>query len=224
MSQERKAFRAHAKLFTYWSAFGHFIWPIINKLFMWRKTCFFDGCDWRNRLHTLLCFEELITWVCFCTGTGREHSTVSLRIALCYRLVAVANTLHYFNIVLRWYSSRLLQRHVGRSQEPLLLFPVCVKQWQMQKHKEHMRTTRGGVEHLSPVCSDPASVVAVGVSGSCSCHSLHLEIVSDTEVFTSTPVEAVLNSWAGVSLILQWWSALTRCLLWWRGMTPDSGP
>ncbi len=59
MSWERKIRRAHAKLFTLpASAFGHLMWPIINKLFIWRETCFFDGSELKKQAAVPYCISK----------------------------------------------------------------------------------------------------------------------------------------------------------------------
>lgn len=45
------------------SAFGHLMWPIINKLFIWRETCFFDGSELKKQAAVPYCVsKELSLW------------------------------------------------------------------------------------------------------------------------------------------------------------------
>jgi len=94
MSWDRKIHSAHAKLLTYLQVrFGHLMWPNINKLFIWRETCFFDGSQLKKQDAVPYCVsKELSLEILFLLATGEtvckpfssiEERPVFVRITVC---------------------------------------------------------------------------------------------------------------------------------------------
>lgn len=158
------------------SAFGHLMWPIINKLFIWRETCFFDGSELKKQAAMPYCVSKELSLEIFFLHTKREticnlfstsegrpplpappfHVRIAVCTQACSELLSCLSEITP-SLMSPYYTLNCCCWHVnawsGSRSRVYSQCPVCtVKQWQMQTA---VQSGRRGSEQTATCASIP---------------------------------------------------------------------
>lgn len=119
------------------------MWPIINKLFIWRETCFFDGSELKKQAAVVF-GKELSLEILFLHTRGR-------RFTICIAPVERETSVSWEDLLTgQFWAPKLPTTHYFLSREPLLCPQLFILACE---HLIWMEKRLLPLVHSQPVCS-----------------------------------------------------------------------